>query len=727
MSWLKTIKQHSASVFILKSLALAGIIFFVTTGVSVLWAVTLDIPTFDSFQARDIVESTKIYDRTGKVVLYDVHGNVKRTIIPLSDIAQTVQEATVSIEDANFFKHKGVDPKGIARAFLVNLGSGSVQQGGSTITQQVIKMAILTSDRSITRKIKEVILAVKLERSMGKKEILAIYLNEAPYGGSIYGIEEASQSFFGKSAKDLSLGESAYLAALPQAPSYLSPYGSHRDKLDERKNLVLQRMYELGKITKEQMEQAKAEKITFNQRDDGGIKAPHFVDYVRSYLEEKYGRETIEQEGYTVITTLDWRLQSRAQEIVAKYAAENETNFNAKNAGLIAIDPKTGQILSMVGSRNYFDRDNEGNFNITLAHRQPGSAFKPFAYATAFSKGYTPDTVLFDLFTEFDTSCSPEGTSKTGSDGSTCYHPENYDGVFRGPISLRNALAQSINVPSVKVMYLAGIADSIETAKVMGVKNLGNSNQYGLSLALGGGEVTLLELTSAYGVFANEGVRNQPAFILKIEDSKGKTIEEFTQNPKQVIEVNVARQITDVLSDNNARTPAFGANSPLYFPGYDVAVKTGTTNDYKDAWILGYSPTLSVGAWVGNNDNTPMEKKVARYIVAPLWNAFMTEALSIIPQESFTTPTPTPSDIKPILKGSWLGEGTVNIHTILYWVNKNNPLGAYPSHPENDSQFTLWETPIQKWAQQHNYKNGSTIQTGTITIPLSTSTTTVTQ
>jgi len=722
MGWIKKIKQSSATLLVLKSLALAGIIFFVTTGVSVLWAVTLDIPTFDSFQARDIFESTKIYDRTGKVVLYDVHGNVKRTIVPLSDIAKTVQDATVAIEDANFFEHKGVDPKGIARAFLVNLGAGSVRQGGSTITQQVIKMAILTSDRSITRKIKEVILAVKLERSMAKDDILAIYLNEAPYGGSIYGIEEASQSFFGKSARDLSLAESAYLAALPQAPSYLSPYGSHQDKLEERKNLVLQRMLDLGKISKEQFVQAKSEKITFNQRDDGGIKAPHFVDYVRSYLEEKYGRETIEQEGYSVVTTLDWRLQSRAQEIVAKYAAENETNFNAKNAGLVAIDPKTGQILAMVGSRNYFDRDNEGNFNITLAHRQPGSAFKPFAYATAFAKGYTPDTVLFDLFTEFDTSCNPDGTSKTGADGSSCYHPENYDSVFRGPVSMRNALAQSINIPSVKVMYLAGITDSIETAKAMGIKNLGNSNQYGLSLALGGGEVTLLELTSAYGVFANEGVRNQPAFILKIEDSKGRTVEEFTQNPKQVITVNVARQITDVLSDNVARTPAFGANSPLYFPGYDVAVKTGTTNDYKDAWILGYTPTISVGAWVGNNDNTPMEKRVARYIVAPLWNAFMSEALTVIPQESFTKPEATPTDIKPVLRGYWQGEGTVNIHSILYWVNKNNPLGARPIRPENDPQYILWETPIQKWVQQHRYINGSAITTAPISTTTASST-----
>ncbi len=688
--------------FILKSIALAGILFFVTTGVSILWAVTLDIPTFDSFQAREIIESTKIYDRTEKIVLYDVHGKVKRSIVALSEIAKGVQKATVAIEDAKFFEHKGIDPKGVARAFLVNIGSGSVRQGGSTITQQVIKMTILTNDRSVTRKIKEAILAIKLERSMNKNDILAIYLNEAPYGGSIYGIEEAARSFFGKSAQELTLAESAYLAALPQAPTYYSPYGSHRDKLDERKNLVLRRMRELGMITEVEERVAQGEIVTFHQRDDGGIKAPHFVDYVRSYLEEKYGRETIEREGYTVITTLDWRLQDRAQEIVARHAKENEISFNARNAGLVAIEPKTGQILAMVGSRNYFDRENEGNFNITLAHRQPGSAFKPFAYATAFAKGFTPETVLFDLRTEFDTSCNPDGTPR--GETSSCYHPDNYDNLFRGPVSMRNALAQSINVPSVKVMYLADISDSIKTAEIMGIKNLGNPNQYGLSLALGGGEVSLLELTSAYGVFANDGLRNTPVFILKIKDSRGRVIEEFKQNSKQVILTNVARQITDVLSDNIARTPAFGANSPLYFPGYDVAVKTGTTNDYRDAWIIGYSPTISVGAWVGNNDNTPMEKRVARYIVAPLWNEFMTQALQFIPQESFTKPEPTSQTIKPVLRGVWHGgETSTSVHSILYWVDKNNPLGPAPINPQNDPQFTLWETSIQNWGRLYQY------------------------
>ena len=684
------------SFFAARGAALFLIVLFAFGGAGVLWAVSLDIPDLNNFQDRNVVESTKIYDRTGKVVLYDVHGNVKRTVVPTEGISDFIKKASVAIEDARFYQHSGVDPQGVLRAFVVNVGSGEVLQGGSTITQQVIKNALLSRDRNITRKIKEVILALKLEKVMTKDEILVAYLNEAPYGGSMYGVEEASQSFFGTGAKEVTLAQAAYLAALPKAPTYFSPYGQHRDKLEERKNLVLAKMRELGMITKEEETKAKEEKVEFLQRNDGGIKAPHFIDFVRSYLEEKYGRDAIEQEGYRVITTIDWKMQSQAQEIVAKYAKENEIKFNARNAALVAIDPTTGQILAMVGSRDYFDRDNEGNFNIATASRQPGSAFKPFAYATAFMKGYTPDTVLFDVPTEFDTSCTAISTPIL--EGASCYHPENYDNLFRGPISMRNALAQSVNVPSVKVMYLAGITNSIKTAKEMGITGLSNKNQYGLSLALGGGEVSLLDMVSAYGVFADDGVRNSYAFILKVEDSNKKTLEEYTQNPERIIPTQTARQISDVLSDNIARAPAFGDSSYLYLPGYSVAVKTGTTNDYRDAWVIGYTPDLVVGAWAGNNDNTPMEKKVAGFIIAPLWNTFMKEVLPTRSNESFPKPDPTPVESKPILRGVWQGD----IHSILYFVDKDNPTGPQPSRPENDPQFHLWETPVLLWASQQN-------------------------
>lgn len=692
-------------------------VFFVLAGGMLIWAATLDIPDLNTFEERDVIQSTKIFDRTGKVVLYDVHGNIKRTVIPFNEISEYVKKATIAIEDANFYKHKGIDFKGIARAVVVNLSSGGINQGGSTITQQVIKNALLTRDRKIKRKIKEIILAVKLEKVMTKDEILSLYLNEAPYGGSIYGIEEASQSFFGKSSKELNLAQAAYLAALPKAPTYYSPYGQHRDKLDERKNIVLAHMENLGMISEDEKKKAEEEKVDFMQRDDGGIKAPHFVDFVRAYLEEKYGREAIEREGYRVITTLDWKLQEAAEKIVSKFAKENEAKFRAKNAGLAAVDPKSGHILVMVGSRDYFDRENEGNFNISTAYRQPGSAFKPFTYATAFLKGYTPETVLFDLKTEFDTSCSPDSIPLFGN--SDCYHPDNYDNMFRGPVSIRNALAQSINIPSVKVMYLAGIDDSIKTAVNMGIKSLSNANQYGLSLALGGGEVSLLDMVSAYGVFANDGVYNPYAFILKIEDANGNILEEFKERPKRVLDENVARMISSILADNAARAPAFGESSYLNIEGREVAVKTGTTNDYRDAWIIGYTPNVAVGSWAGNNNNTPMEKKVAGFIVAPMWNAFIREVLVTMPDERFIKPRPTPTNIKPILKGIWQGEEisadesgkekvVINVHSILYWLNKDNPRGSKPNSPDNDPQFRLWEKPVRDWAAKNGYVDKDT-------------------
>ena len=368
---------------------------------------------------------------------------------------------------------------------------------------------------------------------------------------------------------------------------------------------------------------------------------------------------------------------------------------------MVALDPKTGQILVMVGSRNYFDKEIDGNFNVTLSPRQPGSAFKPFVYATAFKKGYTPDTVVFDLPTQFQTTCDPEGrplSSEINPDD--CYMPTNYDGIYRGPMSLRDALAQSVNIPALKTLYSQGFPILFKPQKDFGITSLTNTNRYGLTLVLGGGEVSLLEMTNAYGVFANEGVRNPYSGILRIEDKNGNVLEEFEPKPQRVISDDITLQISDILSDNTARTPAFGARSYLYIESNDVAVKTGTTNDYKDAWILGYTPSLVVGTWAGNNDNTSMEKKVAGFIVAPMWNAFMQEILKEYPKEEFRKPPKTSEDIKPILRGVWQGgeqyiidrisgklatEYTpketqekrvlTNVHNILYWVNKMTRLG----------------------------------------------------
>lgn len=691
----KSLLKHKFSKIIL-ILAAAGIII---SGLIFLWALFIAMPTFGRLENIKSAESTKIYDRTGNVILYDVYGEVKRTYIPFDEIPRNLKNATIAIEDDNFYQHNGISILSIFRAFGVNLLHGRIKQGGSTITQQLIKNTFLTPEQTLTRKVKELILALKIEKKYSKDEILNFYLNEIPYGSNNYGAEAASEGFFGKHAKDLDLAESAYLAALPKAPTHYSPFGEHRDELERRKNLVLQRLKDLNYISEAEFNEAKAEKVKFLSQKYQGIKAPHFVMYIRDELVKKYGEEMVEKGGLKVTTTLDWELQDKAEQIVSDYAKQNEKNFNAKNAGMTAIDPKTGQILVMVGSRNYFDTQNEGNFNVTTAKRQPGSSFKPFVYATAFKKGYTPDTVVFDLPTNF------------GSQGAEPYTPQNYDNIFRGPISLRNALAQSVNIPAVKILYLAGIKDSLQTARDLGITTLAAASRYGLTLVLGGGEVKLLEMTGAYAAFANDGKRNDITGILEVKDKNDNVLYKFRQRERQVIDSNISRMITDILTDNTARTPAFGNNSYLYFPGKQIAVKTGTTNNYRDAWIIGYTPNFSLGVWSGNNDNTPMQKKVAGFIVAPMWHAFFEEAFKKYPPEDFPKPDYSDKPSKPVLNGEWHGSRVYNgsiiqeIHDILYWVDKDNPRGDIPANPQSDSQFYNWENPVRVWALSNNLKD----------------------
>lgn len=664
---------------------------------------TAEIPDVDTVHVNRLPQSTAIYDRTGEVLLWEIHGEEKRTIVSFDQISRHLKNGTIAIEDDTFYTHRGVRPLAIVRAVLMDIFTGA-KQGGSTITQQVVKNTLLSSERSITRKVKEFVLALKLEQIKSKDDILSLYLNGIPYGSNLYGAEAASKAFFGVTAANLSIAQAAYLAALPKAPTYYSPYGNHRDSLEERKNIILARMRDLNFITPEEYARAKEERIAFTPPSRFGIRAPHFVMYVREILAERYGEEAIEREGLKVITTLDAKLQAAGEEVVGRFVPENEKKFNASNAGLIAIDPKTGDILTMVGSRDYFDTKHEGNFNVTLAKRQPGSTFKPFVYATAFKKGYTPNTVLFDVETQFDARGGEE------------YTPQNYDHVFHGPVTMREALAQSINVPSVKTLYLAGIADSLKTARAMGIKSLTDPFRYGLTLVLGGGEVSLLELTSAYGVFAQDGIRAEPRALLRIEDAHGNVLEKATVKKERALDESIARLVNNILSDNQTRAPAFGAASPLLFPAspaspmnrgepaggpsYDVAAKTGTTNDSRDAWVIGYTPAIAAGAWAGNNDNTPMVKSVAGFIIAPLWHEFMKKALTIYPTESFSAP-PILHPVKPILNGEWRSiNGTTTVHSILHWVNKNDPQGPYPEHPEEDPQYKLWEEPVQKWAER---------------------------
>ena len=506
-------------------------VFLVIGAIMLFWVSSFKVPTSESIRERRVSESTKIYDRTGEILLYDTGGDVRRSIVPIEQISRHIKNATIAIEDKEFYSHIGVKPTAFIRATLVNILSLDFSQGGSTITQQVVKNSLLTSEKLISRKLKEWVIAVKLEQVMPKDEILSMYLNEIPYGGVIYGVEEASQAFFGKSSSEVSLSEAAYLAALPKAPTFYSPYGKNKERLEERKNLVLREMLRSEFITQEEYDSAILEKVNFVAKGDSSIKAPHFVFYVIDYIKNKYGEEAINSGGLRVTTTLDYDLQSIGEKIALDYALTNKKNFNAENTALVAIDPRNGEILTMVGSRDYFDEEIDGAFNVTLAKRQPGSTIKPFVYAKAFTKGYTPETVLFDLKTQFSTNCAPNNLTMENG----CYSPENYDGIFRGPITLRSALAQSINVPSVKVLYLAGLSESIRLARDMGLESLSNKGDYGLTLVLGGGEVTPLEITGAYGVFANDGTKNPYTGILEVQDLNGKILEQYQSNPQEVL------------------------------------------------------------------------------------------------------------------------------------------------------------------------------------------------
>ncbi len=674
--------------------ALAALTLFGMGGV-IAWATFMPIPAINSFENRQVAESTKIYDRTGNIVLYDVHGSVRRTAVPLEEISPYIQKATIAIEDATFYEHHGFRPTRFMLAAWADITTGSFGQGGSTITQQVVKNALLTRKKTITRKMQEIILAIRLERVFSKDEILSVYLNENPYGGTIYGVEEASEYFFGVDAKDVTLAQAAYLAALPQAPTYYSPHGNHRDALDARKDRVLFEMLDHKMITQEEYDDAKAEQVQFLDVAEAGIKAPHFVFYIREYLESKYGVDAVQKEGLKVITTLDYDLQKKAEETVTEYAPGMEKNFDASNTGMVAVEPVTGQILTMVGSRGYFDETIDGKVNVTTSLRQPGSSFKPIVYATAFQEGYTPDTIVFDLKTQFSTACEPNDFKSEAP----CYSPENFDLKFSGPMKLRDALAQSKNIPAVKTLYLAGVNESLEMAQKLGISTLTDASRYGLTLVLGGGEVSLLEITGAYSVFANDGVRNPPTGILRVEDRDGAVLEEYERKEERVIEPQIARLVNDVLSDNVARTPEFGADSPLNFPGYKVADKTGTTNDYRDVWIIGYTPGISIGAWAGNNDNSPMQKKIAAYIIAPMWHEFFEYAMEKYPAEPFTPPSPEPDrdSFPPVLRGEWNTNPSQGIHEILHWVDKNNPRAPGGSS-RGDSQYRYWDYPVQLWA-----------------------------
>lgn len=656
---------------------------------------TGQLPDPSVITSRRVNESTKIFDRSGENLLYDVHGEEKRTIVQWDKISENIKKATLAVEDSEFYSHRGVDFISILRAVYKDLITLRPSQGGSTITQQLIKKALLSDEKTIPRKIKEIALSVQVERKYSKDEIFWMYLNQIPYGSNSYGIEAASLTFFNKHAADLTLSEAATLAALPQAPSYYSPYGNHATELISRRNYILERMNNLGYINNADYLLSKSEKPVFNPPPKD-FKAAHFVIMVKEYLIQKYGEDMVEKGGLKVFTTLDTKIQSIAEDVVVKYGKINAEKYKASNAAFVAMDPKTGQILALVGSRDYFDIANEGNFNVATAPRQPGSSFKPFAYAQLISAGFTDSTVLFDLRTEFNPMCDSSVNQEYDAFGIKCYHPQNYDGRYRGPVTIREALGQSLNVPSVKVLYLAGIDETIELAHKMGITTLNDRSRYGLSLVLGGGEVKLVDMVSAFSVFANDGVKEKQSFILKVVASDGTVLEEYRKDEERVVETQVARMISDILSDNKARGPVFGYNSSLYFPERQVAAKTGTTQENRDGWLIGYTPSITAGVWTGNNNNKPMTAAGAGVSAAgPMWHEFMARALEETPPESFIQPDPVQID-KIMLNGQYYGIN--GIHSILYYVDKHNPAGSFPYVPQEDPQFKNWEEPVLRWA-----------------------------
>lgn len=610
--------------------AFGGLIFlFLFSSLLFAWY-SRDLPSPDKIVRREGF-STKIFDRN-EVLLYDVFADQQRTPITWEDIPEHLKQATIAIEDKNFYKHQGFDPTGWMRA-VFNIIFRFRLQGGSTLTQQLVKNVLLTPKRTIGRKIKEFALSVQIEKKYSKDEILQMYLNEAPYGGTAWGIGTAAEIYFEKNVKDLNLVESAILSGLPQRPSYFSPFGQNSKAYVNRTKDVLRRMREDDYISKDEEKKAieDLEKIEFSSSGEK-FKAPHFVMYVKKILEEKYGEKMVEQGGLKVYTTLDWEMQKKAQEIVTD-EIEKVESLDIGNGAAMVMDPQTGEILAMIGSKDYFADDYDGQVNVCLSLRQPGSAIKPVGYVAAFKKGYTPATMIADVVTSFVG--GPRGD----------YVPKNYDRKEYGPIQLRYALGSSLNITSVKLLAMVGVENMLKTAFDMGLTTLeptqDNVNRFGLSLTLGGGEIRLIDMASAYSAFANKGFKTSPIAILKVEDQKGKTLEESKQvKGKRVLSEEEAFLISDILSDNEARIITFGANSLLNISSRSVAVKTGTTDDWRDNWAIGWTPGKIVAVWVGNNDNSPMGK-VASGIsgASPIWRKIFLEILKKEPIQEFMMPS----------------------------------------------------------------------------------------
>jgi len=705
-----------------KKLNAKKIVFYLAIGIVVFFMATIawfskDLPTPAKLAKLKAIESTKILDRNGNI-LYQT-GDERRTVIDKNQIPIQAKQALIAAEDANFYKHGAVDYRGILRAALADTIHLKISQGGSTITQQFVKNALLTSRRTFTRKIKELILSLEIEQIYSKDDILAMYLNEIPYGGNIYGIQEASKTYFGKDPKDLNLSESATLAAIVRAPTYYSPYGTHTDALFTRKNYVLDRMVELGYAKKEDAEKAKSDAPNKDHPDfkkkQESISAPYFVMYVKQQLVDQYGEKLVDGGGLKVTTTLDPDKQKAAEEAIQN-GVPKITRYGATNAALISLDATNGEVLAMVGGKDYFDVQHGGNVNVTDASRQPGSSFKPIVYATAFKNPrFSPSFTLFDLTTDFNG-----------------YVPHNYDGNTHGPVSMRTALANSLNIPAVKTLSLAGIDNALKTAKDLGITTLNTPERYGLSLVLGGGEVKPIEMAGAFAAFADNGNYHNPTSIMKVEDHTGKVLYKFEpkDNRFQAIDPQIAYEISNILDDDQARTMIFGHNNAMDFGDQHVGVKTGTTTNFHDAWTVGYSTKISTAVWVGNNDNAEMKSGADGSVVAaPIFHDYMARFLddSDFPRpkeiqdltvEKYSNKLPTQyshQTVKDIFASWQVPTDKDNINVIVK-INKVNGKRATDSTPpelieerlytnlhnewgDKWKDYPNWEGPVRSWAE----------------------------
>lgn len=675
------------------------------------WWYSRDLPTPGKLVISKYKDATRIYDRKG-VLLYSVFQDENRTYVKLDQIPKNLQFATISIEDKDFYRNKGFSPTAYLRV-IKDAATGQGLTGGSTISQQLVKNVLLTNERSLPRKIKELILSIQVNQAYSKDQLLEMYLNNIPYGGTAIGVEAASEQYFGKKAKDLDLAQSAFLAGLPQSPSLYSPFTGEKHYLG-RSKAVLRQMRENLYITPKQEEAAykEIEGFTFTQKQVTAIKAPHFVMYVRDQLAKQFGESMVTGGGLQVTTSLDYEMQQEAEKIV-KEEVDKLEKYKVSNGSAVVMDPKTGEILAMVGSKDYFDKDNDGNFNVATSNtRQPGSSLKPIMYATAFEKGYTPATLILDTKTEFP-----------GADTSIpTYTPVNYDGKFRGPVQLRYALGNSLNIPAVKMLALVGIDSVMKKGYEMGIENWEptkeNRAKVGLSLVLGGRETSLLNEVTAYSVFANRGVRQDPVSVLKVTDGQGKKVFENKQKEgTRVLTEEVAFLISHILLDNNARMDAFGARSALNISGKNVSVKTGTTDEKRDNWTLGYTPSYVVGVWVGNNDNSPMNQAIASGITgaSPIWNKIMTYVLKDKPDEQPKKPDNVIALQIDTLAGGLPHGGQATRSE--YFVKGTEPTAESPVYKSKDGQNYIvfsekdpvsmdgqnrWQKGIDEWVEQNH-------------------------